>query len=718
MIRFRKALMPALVLAMLFVFVFSTIASASSPPQVELVRSLDAHAVARLGALAPEQTARVTLRQNLDETDADVWTLRRLDVYAPDAQLWVATPQGLEPIPRSPLIHFIGTRAGERLALSLAADLSHGEGLLLNEIGSYSLDVVSQKDGSLLLNGRSTEARLPDGSQPESDCLGGMEEDGNWHKSLNLNPGVVTTKAATRKVTLALDTDNELMQLKFSNQTSTASNYLAALVAAMSVIYEKDPAAGGARIRLEIGSQILRPSTTIDPYPSEPGSEILAQLNEFGAYWKANYPYASYPRAFALMISGKSSSANSAQGIAWVLDSGTYCDATGYTWGTQTYGHYSINRVFRFSGSWASNDAPLVAHELGHNFGLSHTHCTNTSGSFPSSTNTLDQCYSGESGCYTGTTSCPSGSPGAPKGTLMSYCHLNSCGSPNAGIIHPVQVTTINNRIASQPASCVVPIGAVNQAPSITAPASITVTEDVASALTGISFSDPDAGSGQLTATFTVAAGALTATGSGVTVGGSATSRTLTGTLSALNSLISGDNLKYTTALNANGSLTLGIHITDNGHSGSGGAKTATASTSLSITAVNDAPTVSAPSWLPVFTSGTAPVTGVSFADVDAGSDSLAVNLQAPAGVTVSGVSANGVTASGSGNTRSFNGTLSALNAYFADARAGLSGPGFSGNGTLVIKINDNGHTGTGGAKNASASVTLRGGLLFANDFE
>lgn len=92
--------------------------------------------------------------------------------------------------------------------------------------------------------------------------------------------------------------------------------------------------------------------------------------------------------------------------------------------------------------------------------------------------------------------------------------------------------------------------------------------------------------------------------------------------------------------------------------------------------------------------------------------------MQAPAGVSVSGASANGVTTSGSGTTRNFNGTLSALNAYFADARAGLSGPGFSGNGTLVIKINDNGHTGTGGNKSASASVTLRGGLLFANDFE
>ena len=81
-----------------------------------------------------------------------------------------------------------------------------------------------------------------------------------------------------------------------------------------------------------------------------------------------SYPYASYPRAFALMISGKSSSSYSAEGMAWVLDTGTYCAATGTNYGGQIYGHYSINRVFKYAGATAADDVSLVAHELGHNF--------------------------------------------------------------------------------------------------------------------------------------------------------------------------------------------------------------------------------------------------------------------------------------------------------------------------------------------------------------
>ena len=804
-------------------------------------RTLDAAAIARLRTLAPGQTARVALHR-AGEPSATEWNLRRLEVYAPDARLWITTAHGLAPMPRSALVHFVGARYGERISLSLQPDLSRGEGLLLGEEGNFRLEVSPRADGGLDLAGISTEAPLPDGNRPEGDCLGGLEAAPDWRKALDLpqTAGPATPKVATRKVTLAIDTDNELMQQKFSNNATSAGNYLAALVAGMSAIYEMEPGAGGAKIKLEIGTQILRPSTTTDPYPSDSSNSTLEQLNEFGGYWMGSYPYASYPRAFALMISGKSSSSYSAEGMAWVLDTGTYCAATGTNYGGQIYGHYSINRVFKFAGATAADDVSLVAHELGHNFGLSHTHCTMSGGQY------LDQCYSGGgSGCYTGPTSCPtSPAPGAPKGTLMSYCHLNGCGMPNASIIHPVQVTAINGRIASQPASCVVPLGgpSPNQPPSITSPASIAVTEDVASALTGISFADPDAGSGNLTATFTVPAGSLTATGGGVTVGGSATARTLTGTLSALNTFLSAGNLKYTTAANAGGSLTLGIGVNDNGNTGTGGAQSASKNLTLSITAVNDAPSITAPAGFSVdedvttslsgisfadpdagsgnltatFTvpagslstagsgvtvggsatartltgtlsalntflaagnlrylgapdataavtlgiaindngntgtggaqnatlnrtitlqpvndtpgitapakitlpdTGTTSISGVSFSDVDAGSGSLTVTLAASAGITVNGASSGGVTASGSGSNRSFQGNLANLNAYFGSAQASLTTAGLAGSGTLSVGINDNGNTGSGGAKSDSASVAFRI-VLFASDFE
>jgi len=676
--------------------------------------------LARLQALAPEQETQIALQRDASASSRpargdpeSLWVVRRIEVYAPDARLMIAGPQGMQPAPRSPWRHYIGHRAGERIALSLAPDGRSGNGLWLDGEMSWRLELsTSGKD--LRLSGESTEAALPDGTRPVSDCLGGLESTAVSQPVLTLDAvsELPAPKTATHQVTLALDTDNELLQVKFGDDTTAATNYLAQLVTQMSAIYEQEPGAGGGRVQLQIGHQILRPSTTPDPYPSVTDSAIGAQLTEFGTYWQNNYSGVS--RAFALMISGKLSAPYSSSGIAWVLTWQGYCTAT-----SGSGGHYSISRVFKFQGSGPSHDVSLVAHELGHNFGLAHTHCTNTAGSQPASTDTLDQCFAGEAGlgCYGGATSCPTGAPGAPQGTLMSYCHLNSCGS-NVGLFHPVQVTVLGGRLASQSSSCLVPIAANNQPPSITAPASLGVTEDVASSLAGISFADPDAGSGTLTATFGVPKGTLTASSSGgVSVGGSPTARTLDGTLLALNAYIAANNLRYTTAANDTANVNLTVTINDNGNTGAGGAQSANKAVTLTVAAVNDAPTISAPASQSLPATGTVPVAGVQFADVDAGSGSLTVTLATPASVTLSGASSGGVSASGSGNNRSFNGTLAALNAYFAAGNAKMTTSGFSGTGTLAITINDNGNTGSGGAQNAAAAVELLG-VLFADGFE
>lgn len=711
-----------------WVLFLPTVAWAQDPPPLQL----DATTFSRLRALEVSQRSMLGLRRdhadasmqhNGAAVEAEFWSFRRIEVYAPDAQLWVARAGGLEAMPRSTLRHFIGTRGEARMALSLTSDGKSGQGLMADASGVWALDVDVRR-GRLHLTPKAVDAPLPDGSRPAFDCLGGLDP---AHDPLALSgrvaagPDPVVAKAATRRVILALDTDNELLNLKFSNNETDAGNYLAALVAAISAFYEQEPAAGGATLQLQIGSQILRPSTIPDPYPSAIGSDISSQLNEFGAYWMNNY--AGVSRAFAVMISGKSATNNSASGIAWILTSGSYCDAKGTVWGGQTAGHYSINRVFKNGSNTVASDAPLVAHELGHNFGLAHTHCTDTSGNEPAATNTLDQCFAGEGayGCYSGPTSCPTNGPGSPRGTLMSYCNMLVCGGSysNAGLFHQVQVTRLNTRIASQPASCVLPLQVANQPPTITASDPIHVTEDVASPLGGISFTDPDAGSGTLTATFGVPRGTLAASGSGgVTVGGSAISRTLSGTLANLNAFLGANKLTYTTVLDDTASVALTLQINDNGNTGSGGPQSASRSLSLVVDAVNDAPQLVVPASLTVAIVGTSPVSGVSFSDVDAGNGSLTVSLTAPGAVTLTGSSSGGVIASGSGNTRSFAGTLANLNTYFGAGNVGMQGPGFSGSGTLAIGINDNGNSGSGGAKSASANVPLRGGVLFANGFE
>src|SRR5690606_13552298 len=102
----------------------------------------------------------------------------------------------------------------------------------------------------------------------------------------------------------------------------------------------------------------------------------------------------------------------------------------------------------------------------------------------------------------------------------------------------------------------------VNDAPVITVPATIAMTEDVPAPLTGISFADVDAGSGTVTVTLSVPNGSLSATGgSGVTVGGTTSALTLSGAIADINAFVAASSVTYTTALNATGNVTLTASI-------------------------------------------------------------------------------------------------------------------------------------------------------------
>ncbi|UCH48502.1 MAG: hypothetical protein JSU95_01385, partial [Betaproteobacteria bacterium] len=142
------------------------------------------------------------------------------------------------------------------------------------------------------------------------------------------------------------------------------------------------------------------------------------------------------------------------------------------------------------------------------------------------------------------------------------------------------------------PVQAQVTVTAVNDDPSVNAPASISVTEDVASAITGISFADVDAAGGSVVATFTVTQGTLGAgSGGGVVVSGAATNLTLTGSVTDINNFISASNLTYTTVLNDTSAVNLGVSINDGGNTGGAPKSSPVSNVTLNVTPVNDAPT-------------------------------------------------------------------------------------------------------------------------------
>jgi len=134
-------------------------------------------------------------------------------------------------------------------------------------------------------------------------------------------------------------------------------------------------------------------------------------------------------------------------------------------------------------------------------------------------------------------------------------------------------------------------VTAVNDAPVLTLPAGGVVVEDVATPLPVISVGDTDAGNAALLLTFGAPAGTFAATScAGVTVSGSGSaSRQLSGTATALSAFLAASTVTYTTASNADGTVTVDVTADDQGNSGTGGAKTTTGSFDLTLDARPDA---------------------------------------------------------------------------------------------------------------------------------
>jgi hypothetical protein len=128
-------------------------------------------------------------------------------------------------------------------------------------------------------------------------------------------------------------------------------------------------------------------------------------------------------------------------------------------------------------------------------------------------------------------------------------------------------------------------IAAVNDAPVNTVPAAQSTNEDVAKVIAGLGVADVDSAS--VTVTLAVAHGTVTVlSGTGVTVGTNGTgSVSLVGSPSNINTLLAAANaVTYTPAANYNGSDTLTMTTSD-------GSLSTVDTVTISIAAVNDAPT-------------------------------------------------------------------------------------------------------------------------------
>jgi large repetitive protein len=203
---------------------------------------------------------------------------------------------------------------------------------------------------------------------------------------------------------------------------------------------------------------------------------------------------------------------------------------------------------------------------------------------------------------------------------LRTLRYNNSSVNPTTTPDRDITVT-VNDRIADNApvAHAAVTVTADNNAPTITAPMSVTTPTNTARIFAGtISVADVDAGTSDVQVTLTSTNGTATLSGTAglVVTGNASASVTSTGPLTSQNAAL--NNMTFTPTTAFAGAASLKIDIDDLGHTGSGGPKTATRTVAITVDA------------LPTVTS-TIPLNGATSVPTTA---SITVNFSEPVNAT------------------------------------------------------------------------------------
>lgn len=258
-------------------------------------------------------------------------------------------------------------------------------------------------------------------------------------------------------------------------------------------------------------------------------------------------------------------------------------------------------------------------------------------------------------------------------------------------------------------------VTAVNDAPVLTAPASITAAEDTTQAVAGLSLADVDAGGADLRLRLALADGTITlgtTTGLSFTTGDGTADPTIVaeGTVGELSAALATLTIRGTQDFN--GTDTLDVDVSDLGNAGAGGTQTDAEEVPVTITAVNDAPVNTVPGAQTVAEDATLTLGGagrVAVADVDAGTDDVRVSLGATNG-TLTLATTTGLTfTTGDGTADAalvFSGTLARIDAAL-DGLQYAPAANFAGAASITVTTNDLGHTGSGGAQSDTDAVAI-----------
>jgi hypothetical protein len=243
---------------------------------------------------------------------------------------------------------------------------------------------------------------------------------------------------------------------------------------------------------------------------------------------------------------------------------------------------------------------------------------------------------------------------------------------------------------------------------------------------TGISISDPDAGSNSvMLVTLSTDHGAITLGGTHglqFLVGDGSNNSTVSfyGTIDNINRALEG--MQFAPAINFDGTAHLNITTNDLGNTGAGGAQIASNTLAIQVTAVNDAPTVDTRNQASVLEHQTIVFSqqngnAIRIGDGDEGNSPVRVAISVGKG-TLALAGAEGLTFSeGSGpngSTMTFTGSVTDVNRALNGLRYTTGSAVNDETIDLNIRVNDLGSTGVGGAKETLRALPIT--VIAVND--
>ncbi|MFT5423893.1 MAG: hypothetical protein ACI89L_001684 [Phycisphaerales bacterium] len=213
-----------------------------------------------------------------------------------------------------------------------------------------------------------------------------------------------------RVVNIAIDTDYEYTNRIFGGNTNASSAYAETLLGAISTIYERD-----------VATTFVTGFVRVFKNDNDPYTNSGDALSQVVSHWKGTK--GGVERTLVHYLTGRNNL--SYGGVAYLS---ALCDPNqGYGVSAYLNGSFPQPLQDNVSGNW---DVVVMAHELGHNHGTSHTHDYSPQ---------IDGC---------GTSDCSL----AASGTIMSYCHTCSGGISNIRLgFHARVKATINNYLGNLP---------------------------------------------------------------------------------------------------------------------------------------------------------------------------------------------------------------------------------------------------------------------------